>query len=69
MRLFPQAGVALGMCIKAATLSSDGSMIRNVILLAVLVYEVIGPYLTKVSLVKAGDITLEATNSKVRNAE
>lgn len=65
--LFPQAGVALGMCIKASTLSSDGSMIRNVILLAVLVYEIIGPYLTKISLVKSGDIQLGATNSKVKN--
>ena len=65
--LFPQAGVALGMCIKASTLSSDGALIKNVILLAVLVYELIGPYLTKVALVKSGDITLGATSSKVRN--
>ena len=66
--LFPQAGVALGMCIKASTLAGEGPMIRNVILLAVLVYELVGPYLTKIALVKSGDITLGATSSKVRNA-
>ncbi len=65
--LFPQAGVALGMCIKASTLAGEGPMIKNVILLAVLVYELIGPYLTKIALVKSGDIILGSTSSKVRN--
>ena len=67
--LFPQAGVALGMCIKASSLSSDGVMIRNVILLAVLVYEIFGPYLTKIALVKSGDITLGSKSSKIKNAQ
>ena len=53
--LLPQAGVALGMAITAATLS-DGSMIRNVVLFSVMVYELIGPTLTKRSLIDAGEI-------------
>lgn len=54
--LLPQAGVALGMAIKAAELGTDGAMVRNITLFAVLVYEIVGPYLTKIALIKAGDI-------------
>lgn len=55
--LLPQAGVALGMCVTAQTLGlNDGSLIRNTILFAVLVYEIFGPLLTKIALTKAGDI-------------
>ena len=54
--LLPQAGVALGMCLTAATLPGDGTMIRNTVLFAVLVYELFGPLLTKWALTKAGDI-------------
>ena len=55
--LLPQAGVALGMCTTAArTMGADGQLIRNIILFAVLVYELIGPSLTKMALTKAGDI-------------
>lgn len=53
--LLPQAGVALGMAITAATLS-DGSMVRNVVLFAVLIYELIGPTLTKNALIAAEEI-------------
>lgn len=56
--LLPQAGVALGMAITAAALS-DGSMVRNVVLFAVLVYELIGPTLTKKALTAAGEIKAE----------
>lgn len=56
--LLPQAGVALGMAISAASLS-DGSMVRNVVLFAVLVYELIGPTLTKKALTAAGEIKTE----------
>ena len=52
--LLPQAGVALGMALSAATLS-DGSMVRNVVLFAVLVYELVGPTLTKLALTAAGE--------------
>ena len=55
--LLPQAGVALGMCTTAGRmLGQDGVLIRNIILFAVLVYELIGPSLTKMALTKAGDI-------------
>ena len=55
--LFPQAGVALGMVNSAQVLGpANGSLIRNVILLSVLIYELVGPSLTKMSLEKAGEI-------------
>ena len=54
--LLPQAGVALGMCVTAAKLPGDGPMIRNIVLFAVLVYELVGPLMTKWALTKAGDI-------------
>ncbi len=54
--LFPQAGVALGMCVTAAQLPGDGPLIRNIVLFAVLVYEIVGPLMTKWALTKAGDI-------------
>ena len=60
--LLPQAGVALGMCIKAQTLGESGQLIKNIVLFAVLIYELIGPYLTKQSLIKSGDITLDEEN-------
>ena len=55
--LLPQAGVALGMCVTAASLgNNDGTIIRNIILFSVLIYELVGPMLTKKSLMAAGDI-------------
>ena len=54
--LLPQAGVALGMCLTAAELGADGVIIRNIILFSVLVYELVGPAMTKNALMKAGDI-------------
>lgn len=55
--LLPQAGVALGMCVTASQLgTTDGSLIRNITLFAVLIYELFGPMLTKMALTAAGDI-------------
>ena len=54
--LLPQAGVALGMAFKATELGPDGAVVRNITLFAVMVYEIIGPLLTKFALTKAGDI-------------
>ena len=55
--LLPQAGVALGMCaIASAELGDIGTLIRNITLFAVLVYELFGPLLTRWALTKAGDI-------------
>ena len=56
--LLPQAGGALGMALTAANLS-DGQMVRSVVLFSVLVYELVGPTLTKWSLFKAGEIKPE----------
>ena len=55
--LFPQAGVALGMCaIVSAEFGQAGALVRNITLFAVLVYELFGPLLTKMALTAAGDI-------------
>ncbi|MBQ7336469.1 MAG: cation:proton antiporter [Clostridia bacterium] len=61
--LLPQAGVALGMAIKAIELGPDGAIVRNITLFAVLVYEIVGPFLTKIALTKAGDIKTEGKTS------
>ncbi len=60
--LLPQAGVALGMAITAANLP-DGALARNVVLFAVLVYELVGPTLTKISLTAVGEIRPEGRTS------
>ena len=57
--LFPQAGVALGMAIKAQTLGAEGAIVANITLFGVLIYELVGPMLTKISLQKAGEIKPE----------
>jgi len=54
--LFPQAGVALGMCLTAKQLGAEGDLIRNIILFSVLIYELAGPLMTRMALTKAGDI-------------
>ena len=64
--LLPQAGVALGMALTAATLP-DGALARNVVLFAVLIYELIGPTLTKRSLLAVGEIKPEGRTSARRH--
>lgn len=55
--LLPQAGVAIGMTtIAAVELPQYGGQIRAVILCATLIYELIGPVLTKIVLTRAGEI-------------
>ena len=61
--LLPQAGVALGMAIKAIELGPEGAIVRNITLFSVLIYEIVGPFLTKVALTKAGDINEEGRKS------
>ena len=61
--LLPQAGVALGMAIKAQTLGPEGHIVANITLFAVLIYELVGPLLTKIALTKAGDIKPEGKTS------
>ena len=67
--LLPQAGVALGMAIKATELGPDGAIVRNITLFAVLIYEIVGPFLTKVALTKAGDIKAEGKTSAREEAK
>ncbi len=54
--LLPQAGVSLGMSLTAMSLGEPGHIIRNVALFAVLIYELVGPLLTRIALQKAGEI-------------
>lgn len=61
--LFPQAGVALGMAMKAKEFGEIGNMVASITLFAVLIYELVGPALTKEALLKAGDINPEKRRS------
>ena len=57
--LLPQAGVAIGMShVVASELPAYGAKISAVVLSATLIYELVGPLLTKAVLIKAGEITL-----------
>ncbi len=66
--LFPQAGVALGMCsIAAAGLAGgEGTLVRNITLFAVLIYEIFGPVMTRMALTAAGDIKPMSHEVKMR---
>ena len=67
--LFPQAGVALGMCaIVAASveMGTQGALVRNITLFAVLIYELVGPLLTRQALTAAGDIKPMPDEVKMR---
>ena len=67
--LFPQAGVALGMCVTASTLEGDGEIIRNIVLFAIFIYELFGPLLTKNALKRAGDIVGKSDMVKHRRED
>ena len=67
--LFPQAGVALGMCATAMQLGEQGNLIRNITLFAVLIYELVGPLLTRKALEAAGEITPIPDEVKERRAK
>ncbi len=65
--LLPQAGVALGMCVTASQLPNEGPIIRNITLFAILIYELVGPLLTKKALTAAGEIqpmSIEVANRR-----
>ena len=66
--LLPQAGVALGMCATAYRVlgGAEGTLIRNIVLFSVLIYELVGPSLTKMALTKAGDIQAQPKEVKER---
>ena len=62
--LLPQAGVALGMSVTvAAEFGAPGALVRNIVLFSVLIYELVGPMLTKIALTAAGDIRPKPTAS------
>lgn len=68
--LFPQAGVALGMALKAYELGEVGMIVANITLFSVLIYELVGPFLTKVALTKAGEIDPEGkVSARKRDGE
>lgn len=71
--LFPQAGVALGMANIVSTSKEfestlTASIVLNIILFSVLIYEIVGPFLTKISLEKAGEIDkTKKTSNRIRH--
>ena len=68
--LFPPAGVALGMASQALEFGGDiGVLVQSITLFSVLVYELVGPYLTKVALTKAGDIVPHGKTSAREEAK
>ena len=65
--LLPQAGVALGMSNQAIALGGmEATIIRNVTLFGVLIYELVGPLLTRNALMKAGEIAPTPEHKKDR---
>ena len=63
--LLPQAGVALGMSVSVASeFGREGAVIRSIVLFAVLIYELVGPVLTKVALSAAGEITPKTISNR-----
>ena len=67
--LLPQAGVALGMCTivaSSAEMGVEGALVRNITLFAVLIYELVGPLLTRQALMAAGDIKPMTEEVKMR---
>ena len=63
--LLPQAGVALGMSATvAADFGAEGAIMRNIVLFSVLVYELVGPILTKMALSAAGEITPKTISNR-----
>jgi len=60
--LLPQAGVAVGMAQIALTRlpGEMGAKVQAVVLCATLIYEIVGPVLTKMALSKAGEIEKKA---------
>ena len=70
--LLPQAGVALGMANTVKSYYGDssdvGALVVSITLFAVLIYELVGPMLTKMALQKAGEINPEGKTSARKKA-
>ncbi len=65
--LLPQAGVALGMSVTVMNFGEIGPIVRNIVLFSVLIYELVGPMLTKIALTKAGDIAPKDSAKERKN--
>ena len=66
LTLVPQEGVAIGLATSAASsLPEYGARIKTIVLCGVVIYELIGPVITKIALKKAGEI---AEDTKVKTA-
>ena len=69
LSLIPQAGVAIGIAqLVVKELPEYGASIQAVILCATLIYELVGPVVTKYSLIKAGEIVVEPKHRKNKDA-
>ena len=68
--LLPQAGVALGMSLTASQiLGADGAVVRSITLFGVLIYELVGPALTKQALISAGEIAPQRRDARTGKTE
>lgn len=57
LTLLPQAGVAIGMAqLVSARFPTLGTQVNTIVLAGVLVFELVGPIITKMALTKAGEI-------------
>jgi len=55
--LIPQAGVAIGLAgMATAIVPNYGYKIQTIILCGTVIYEIVGPLVTKMALIKAGEI-------------
>lgn len=69
LTLLPQAGVAIGMAqIVMTQLPEYGAQIRAVVLAATFIYELVGPVITRIALVKSGEIQLPKKLPKLKNS-
>ncbi|WP_035294976.1 cation:proton antiporter [Clostridium sp. KNHs214] len=61
--LIPQAGVAIGLAMVAETAVPEfGAAIRTIILSATIIYELIGPLITKIAIFKAGEAHVDESS-------
>ena len=68
--LLPQAGVAIGMAqVSITALPAYADKIQAVVLSATLIYELFGPMVTKLALIKAGEIVVEKKEKKQKAAQ
>ncbi len=68
LALVPQAGVAIGLSLTAGRVCPEyADKITAVVLSATLIYELIGPLLTKIALIKSNEIIMSEAEPKSNN--